>query len=103
MQYEQKDHLEIIQEPVKNAVATLVLGILAIVTCIFYGIFSFILGIIALAISNTPRADYLSNPDMYDRGTYSQLKAGRICAIVGICLSVAFWLVIFISFALLQY
>ncbi len=99
---EQKEYLNFIQDPVRNGVATLVLGILSIVTCIFYGIPSIILGIIALAISHSSAAEYKSSPDLYDKSSYSQLNAGRICATIGVSLSVLFWIVIFIAYYLLK-
>jgi hypothetical protein len=64
-----------------NATATLVLGILSIVIC-------FICGIIALVISNKDIALYKANPGLYSTASYNNIKAGRICAIVGICLQV---------------
>jgi Na+-transporting methylmalonyl-CoA/oxaloacetate decarboxylase gamma subunit len=64
-----------------NATATLVLGILSIVIC-------FICGIIALVISNKDVALYKSNPELYSAASYNNIKAGRICAIIGIALQV---------------
>jgi len=62
-----------------NATATLVLGILSIVVC-------FICGIIALVISNRDVALYRANPESYAPGSYNNIRAGRICAIIGIAL-----------------
>lgn len=73
-----------------NSTATLVLGILSIVVC-------FICGIIALAISGKDVAMYKANPDMYSQSSYNNIKAGRICAIVGLCLQVI-GLIIYIAF-----
>ncbi len=64
-----------------NATATLVLGILSIVVC-------FICGIIALAISNKDLSMYKNNPELYSTASYNNIKAGRICAIIGIALQV---------------
>lgn len=66
-----------------NATATLVLGILSIVIC-------FICGIIALVISNKDVSMYKANPELYSESSYNNIKAGRICAIVGIALQLAF-------------
>jgi hypothetical protein len=62
-----------------NATATLVLGILSIVIC-------FICGIIALVISNKDMSMYRANPESYSVASYNNIKAGRICAIIGIVL-----------------
>lgn len=62
-----------------NATATLVLGILSIVVC-------FICGIIALVISNKDIAMYKANPELYSVASYNNIKAGRVCAIIGLAL-----------------
>jgi hypothetical protein len=64
-----------------NATATLVLGILSIVVC-------FICGIIALVISNKDIALYKANPELYSTASYNNIKAGRICAIIGLALQI---------------
>jgi hypothetical protein len=76
-----------------NATATLVLGILSIVVC-------FICGIIALVISNKDMALYRANPELYSAASYNNIKAGRICSIIGIILQVLGIIVyiIFIAF-----
>lgn len=64
-----------------NATATLVLGILSIVVC-------FICGIIALVISNKDLDMYRANPEHYSLASYNNIKTGRVCAIIGLCLQV---------------
>lgn len=73
-----------------NATATLVLGILSIVVC-------FICGIIALVISNKDVGVYKANPELYDAASFNNIKAGRICAIIGIVIQMIF-LTIYIGF-----
>jgi hypothetical protein len=73
-----------------NATATLVLGILSIVVC-------FICGIIALVISNKDLNLYKANPELYSTTSYNNIKAGRICAIIGLALQVI-GLIIYIAF-----
>ncbi len=77
-----------------NATATLVLGILSIVVC-------FICGIIALVISNKDVSMYRANPELYSEASYNNIRAGRICSIIGICLQLVaiFFYVILIVFA----
>lgn len=74
-----------------NATATLVLGILSIVVC-------FICGIIALVISNKDIAMYKANPDLYSAASYNNIKAGRICALIGIIYR--YWVLSFTLFLL---
>jgi presenilin-like A22 family membrane protease len=80
-----------------NATATLVLGILSIVVCL-------ICGIIALVISNKDIALYKANPELYSTASYNNIKAGRICAIIGIALQVLFLIIyiVIIAFAFTQ-
>lgn len=73
-----------------NSTATLVLGILSIAVC-------FICGIIALVISNKDMAMYRDNPSQYTESSYNNAKAGRICAIIGVCLQVIV-LVVYVAF-----
>lgn len=84
------------QEQVPNSTATLVLGILSIVTCWLYGLPGIILGIIALYISGPGRIAYKNNPSLYSLASYNNLKAGRICAIIGLCISALYLFIFFI-------
>ena len=68
-----------VQPPLPNATVILVLGILSIVIC-------FITGIIALVMAKKEMALYDANPGMYSQASYSNVKTGRICAIIGIVL-----------------
>jgi hypothetical protein len=70
-----------------NSVGVLVLGILSIVFCWCYGIISIILGIIALVLANQGERAYKENPQMYSLASYKNLKAGKICGIIGLCLA----------------
>lgn len=67
------------QAQLPNATAILVLGILSIVVC-------FITGIISLVMAKKEMELYNSNPGLYSESSYSNVKAGRICAIIGIVL-----------------
>lgn len=77
-----------------NATGTLVLGITSIVFCWCYGFVGIALGIIALAISSKSWKMLKENPDGYEGA--GNLKAGRICAIIGLSLSsvlIVFWII----------
>jgi|APIni6443716594_1056825.scaffolds.fasta_scaffold601040_1 M penetrans paralogue family 26 len=78
------------KQQLPNAIATLVLGILSIVFCWGYLIIPLALGIIALVLSKKAVALNKENPELY--AGYGNVKAGRICAIIGICLS-AVWII----------
>jgi len=75
------------QQTLPNATGVLVLGILSIVFCFCYGIIGITLGIIALIMGNKAIKLYLNSPETYTESSYKNVKAGKTCAIVGLCLS----------------
>lgn len=86
-------------QPVPNATAVLVLGIVSIVTCCCYGVPGLVCGIIALVLAASGKRAYALNPAQYTEGSVKNLNAGKICAIIGIILSVLFmiYMVVVIS------
>lgn len=71
-----------------NSVGVLVLGICSIVPgCFCYGIVGIVCAIIALSLYKKANQLYQENPKAYTIASYNNLKAGRVCAIVGLCLS----------------
>jgi len=78
-----------------NATAILVLGIVAIIGGLCYGILGLICGIIGLILANNDRKLYNSAPDLYSQASLSNSNAGRICSIVGISLG-TLWVLIFV-------
>lgn len=84
-----------------NATATLVLGILSIISCFCYGILGLILAIIALAISSKSVRMYKQDPDKYEG--YGNLKAGRVTAIIGLVLSSLYFIFFIIYVLILGY
>ena len=79
-----------------NATAVLILGIVSIVTCFCYGIVGFICGIIAIVLAGKDARLYNTDPSRYTPSSYGNLKAGRICAIIGIVLSALYLLIIIV-------
>ncbi len=67
------------QRALPNATVVLVLGILSIVVC-------FITGIIALVMAKKEMELYNANPGLYTQASLSNIKTGKICAIIGIVL-----------------
>lgn len=82
-----------------NSAAVLVLGIISIALCWCYGIVALTCGIIALVLSSKAIQLYKANPNAYTLSSYNNLKAGRICAIIGLCLSALMLVYIIIVFA----
>lgn len=77
-----------------NATAVLVLGILSIVGCFCYGIVGLILGIIGLALAQKDMRLLAASPGLYSQSSAGNLKAGRVCSIIGVCLSALYVLFI---------
>jgi hypothetical protein len=82
-----------------NSTAVLVLGIVSIALCWCYGIVGIACGVIALVLSNKDKLLYEVEPDNYTISSYNNMKAGRTCGIIGICLSslvILFYIVYFL-------
>lgn len=73
------------KQKLPNAIAVLILGILSIPGCCFYGV-GLVFGIIALVLAKKDTNLYNTNPDAYDN--YGNVKTGKILAIIGIVLNV---------------
>ncbi|MCZ4225566.1 CCC motif membrane protein [Pedobacter rhodius] len=76
------------QQNLPNATAALVLGIIAIPACCFYGIFGLIFGIIAWVLGAGDVNKYKLNPAFYTESSYKNAKAGKICGMVATILSI---------------
>lgn len=77
----------VILPPLPNSNTVLVLGILSIVGCWCFGLIGLIMGIIALVMSNKAGKEYSLNYGQYSETSYKNMQAGKICAIIGTCLS----------------
>jgi type III secretory pathway component EscU len=76
-----------IQSPLPNATAVLVLGILSIVTCFCAGIPGVVLAIIALVLASKDISKYNASPNQYTLASFNNIKAGKVCSIIGLCFS----------------
>jgi len=78
-----------------NSSAILVLGIVSIVGVLCsQGLLGVILGIIGLVLSGAPLKMYRENPNAYTEASIKNLKAGRICSIIGVSLGGAIFLLV---------
>ena len=85
--------------PIPNSTGVLILGIISIVGCSCYGIVGLVCGIIALVLAKKGVSLYNANPQAYTPGSLSNLKGGRICAIIGLSLSALYVIVVIIAVA----
>ncbi|TXG39425.1 CCC motif membrane protein [Seonamhaeicola maritimus] len=89
------------QQKLPNSTLILVFGILSIVTCCCYGIIGLILGIIAIILANKATKVYAENPEAYTG--YSNVKTGKILAIIGVVLSAIYVAYVIFLFATVGY
>ena len=88
------------QQNLPNSVAVLVLGIVSIVMCFCYGFIGLICGIIALTLASKAKQIYNTNPERYTLGSFKNMNAGRVCALIGTILSALYVILILIIFAM---
>lgn len=84
-----------------NATAVLILGIVSIIGCFCYGIIGIICGIIALVLAGKDKKLYNANPSAYTASSFKNLNAGRICAIIGLILSILYIVFMIIGIAMI--
>jgi M penetrans paralogue family 26 len=89
------------KQDLPNATAVLVLGIISIVGCICYGVIGLICGVIALVLAKKDITAYNLDPTRYTESSYNNLKAGRVCGIIGLSLSALFLAIIIVEFIFL--
>ena len=91
------------QQNLPNATTVLVLGILSIVfSCWYFSVIGIVLGIVALVLANKDLSLYYMNRDHFTLSSFNNLKAGRVCAIIGLAVACIFLIfVILIIFGLL--
>ncbi len=89
------------QKPLPNSVGVLVLGICSIVLCWCYGILAIILGIVSLVLASGAQKLYDENPNLYTLASYKNMKAGKVCAIIGLCLGTLFIIYVIVMFAII--
>ena len=82
MQEEHKD--------LPNSTTILVLGIISIILCWWHLIsfVSIVLGIITLVLAQKELRLYHTNPSAYTLSSLNNVKTGRICAIIGLSISI---------------
>jgi hypothetical protein len=94
------DYSNQVQQPLPNATAVLVLGIVSIAICwLLLGIPSVACAIIAIVLGNKGLAQYKANPSNFTATSFNNLKAGRVCAIIGLCLAGIVLILILLAFA----
>jgi len=78
------------QQDLPNSNLTLILGILSVLLCWwhFISFAGIVLGFIALVLANRETTLYNQHPERYTASSLNNVKTGRICAIIGLIVSV---------------
>lgn len=80
------------KKELQNSTLILILGILAVIGCCFWGILGIIFGIITLVLSKKATEIYNENPEFYTG--YGNVKTGKLLAVIGIVLGALYLLLI---------
>lgn len=72
-----------------NANAVLILGIASILLCWwhFFSVIGIVLALAALILANKETRLYYQNPGTYSESSLNNVKTGRICALIGLIIS----------------
>lgn len=89
------------KQKLPNSTLILVFGIISILTCCCYGIVGLILGIVAIILAQKATKIYLENPEDYTG--YSNVKTGKILAIIGVILSLIYLITVIYFYATIGY
>ncbi len=98
-QFSQQFGQQMGQQQLPNSTGVLVLGIISIVGCFCYGIVGIVCGIIAIVLAGKAKKLYEANSSLYTESSFKNMKAGRVCGIIGLCLSCAYivFLIVYIA------
>jgi magnesium-transporting ATPase (P-type) len=90
---QESDYNNVFQQNLPNSKTVLVLGILSIVFSSWYfSIAGIVLSIFALVLANRDLSLYYSNKSQYTLSSFNNLKAGRVCAIIGLAVAILFFI-----------
>ena len=79
------------QQPIPNATGVLVCGIISLPICFcpyIFGIPGMVLAIVSLVLHKKAKLAYEANPSLYTQSSFNNLKAGRVCAIIGLIINI---------------
>lgn len=91
--YQQAQEQPSYQYALPNATAVLVMGILSILSCFCYGL-GIVFGAIAIYLAGKDAKLYAAYPQQYTAGSLANLKAGKICGIIGLVISALFLILV---------
>jgi len=79
------------QQQLPNSTAVLVMGIISLVFSVIWcywigSTVAVVLGIISLVLTKGCQKQYDENQSLYTQASYNNMKAGKVCAIIGLIL-----------------
>jgi magnesium-transporting ATPase (P-type) len=90
---QESDYNNVYQQNLPNSKTILVLGILSIIFSSWYfSVVGVVLSILALVLANRDLSLYYSDKSKYTLTSYNNLKAGRVCAIIGLTVAILFFI-----------
>ena len=96
----ENDYHHLLPVNLPNSRRVLVLGVLSIVFSSWYfALVGIVLGTGALYFAKRDQMLYDSNRNHYSLVSYNNLKAGRVCAVIGLSVSILFCLFFFLILA----
>jgi len=94
----------VVPQDLPNARLVLITGILSILFCWwhFISVAGIILALISILVAQREKTRYYANPSGYSISSYNNVRTGRTCAIIGLCISlIIFTFVILLLFGIL--
>ncbi len=88
------------QQPLPNATSSMVLGILSLVFCIFYGVLAVVLGGIGFYLAQQDRKLLAINPELYTAQSIGNHRAGRVCSLIGLIMGGLFIIIAVLAFTI---
>ncbi|GET27851.1 hypothetical protein SD074_00530 [Prolixibacter sp. SD074] len=76
------------QHEIPNASVILILGIIALIIAFFNSLVGIVAGVAALVIARNAEHLYHQTPRLYTLSSYSNIRSGRTCAIIGIVIAI---------------
>lgn len=91
--HQESDYNNVFRQNLPNSRTVLILGVLSIIFSIWYfSIAGVVLSIFALVLANRDLSLYYSNKSQYTLSSFNNLKAGRVCAIIGLTVAILFFI-----------
>jgi hypothetical protein len=76
------------QREIPNASVVLILGIIALIISFFNSLVGIVAGVVSLVMARNAEQLYTQTPRLYTLSSYSNIRSGRTCAIIGIVIAI---------------